>query len=89
MLSPDAYGRGELRIEAPYLPFCEFEFLVPSGQSPDQSSDRTPGTDLSPVSLIVSPADRTWTVASRGRRLTNYDMPNPDRTLSLCQKKVR
>lgn len=73
VLSPDAYGRNEFRIEARYFPFWEFEFV---------------GDTLPTVSLLISPADRTWSIASEGKRLTNYDMPFPDRTLLFCESKL-
>lgn len=73
LLCPDAYVRCEFRIEARYFPFWEFEFV----------HDGMPT-----ASLLVSPADRTWSIASEGSRLTNFDIPFPDRTISFCESKL-
>jgi len=67
--NPHSYKIDSMKIEAPYIPIIEYEFLK---------------KESLPASAIISTSDRTWSLLYKGKKLFEYNYGDARVTERFC-----
>lgn len=67
--NPHSYKVDSMKIEAPYIPIIEYEFLK---------------KDSLPASIIISTSDRSWSLSYKGNKLFEYTYSSAHEIERLC-----